>query len=111
MNVTIETFTYLERVVPVRIPVTPGQRQALLVVLETVPDETLLAVHGFTATFSMADPIGWLEARMAEHPRGTFPRARLHGVLRKLSQAIQGQVEPDPSDGQAQPDLGSPDGV
>lgn len=94
--------------VRVHIHITDGQRDALLEVLTDVPDGALLTVRGFTASFAMDDPIGWLEARMAEHPRGVFPRARLNGVLRKLSAAIGGQVEPDLPPSQVQPDRETP---
>lgn len=94
--------------VRVRIHITPGQRAALLTILDGAPDAEAVQLSEFTVTLDMADPIGWLEARMAEHPRGAFPRARLHAVLRKLSAAIQGQVQPDLSGGQAGPDREPP---
>ncbi|MGP4092903.1 hypothetical protein [Nonomuraea sp. KM90] len=100
--------------VRVRIHITEGQRAALIAVLDRSPEEDV-RVAAFTLSIDHADPIGWLEARLAEWPRGAFPRASLYAVQRKLSQAIQGQVEPDLSAteateplGQAQPDLGTP---
>lgn len=92
---TMGTSPVLERPVRVRIHITKGQRVALRMVAEGAPDAERLAVRDFTASFDMTDPIGWLEARMAQWPRGEFPRASLHAVLRKLSSSIQGQVEPD----------------
>ncbi|MEU4578903.1 hypothetical protein [Nonomuraea sp. NPDC023979] len=79
----------------VRIHITDGQRRALATVLERSP-EPGVRVANFTASFDLADPRGWLEARMAEWPRAEFPRASLHGVARKLSAAIRSQVQPDP---------------
>lgn len=98
--------------VRVRIHITEGQAAALTaVVTQGSPDAELVHLRGFSAIFEMDDPIAWLEARMAEHPRGTFPRASLHAVLRKLSAAIQGQVQvdlgtPDPSGRSAELRLG-----
>jgi hypothetical protein len=98
----------LERPVPrVRIHITEGQRRALIAVLDCSP-EPGVRVSAHTVSFDLADPASWLEARMAEWPRAEFPRASLHGVLRKLRSAIQGQVQPDLSSsasGQAEPDL------
>ncbi|MEV0616223.1 hypothetical protein AB0I81_23110 [Nonomuraea sp. NPDC050404] len=78
----------------VRIHITDGQRAALLAVLDRSP-EPGVRVSAFTVAFDLADPAAWLEGRMAEWPLGVFPRASLHGVLRKLRSAIQGQVQPD----------------
>ncbi|MDX3101779.1 hypothetical protein [Nonomuraea angiospora] len=90
--------------VRVRVHITDGQRSALIAVLERSPSEAV-RVSDFTVTFDMDDPRAWLEARMAEWPLGVFPRASLHGVLRKLRSAVQGQVEPDLPLGQERPDL------
>ncbi|MGR6922523.1 hypothetical protein ACU635_50430 [[Actinomadura] parvosata] len=84
----------MDAVPRVRIHVTEGQRAALIAVLNRAPEERV-RVSTFTATFDMPDPAAWLEVRLAEWPQGVFPRASLHGVLRKLRSAIQGQVEPD----------------
>lgn len=103
-------MTATMNVVRVRIHIAEGQRRALITVLDRSPDERV-RVSGFTVSFDMDDPREWLEARMAEWPRGEFPRASLHGVLRSLRSAIQGQVQPDLSasvEGQAQPDLETP---
>ena len=80
--------------VRVRVHITDGQRLALITVLDNTP-EPRVRVSSHTVLFDLDDPRGWLEARMAEWPRSAFPRASLHGVLRKLSAAIQGQVQPD----------------
>jgi hypothetical protein len=84
----------MERPVRVRIHITEGQRRALIAVLDRCPEERV-KVGTFTVQFDLDDPRGWLEARLAEWPRGAFPRASLHGVLRSLRSAIQGQAEPD----------------
>ncbi|WP_326644545.1 hypothetical protein OIE67_25625 [Nonomuraea fuscirosea] len=53
----------------VRIHITDGQRRALIAVLDRAPEPSV-RVSAFTVAFDLDDPAAWLEARMAEWPRG-----------------------------------------
>ncbi|GAA2700897.1 hypothetical protein GCM10010412_098290 [Nonomuraea recticatena] len=82
-------------VLKIRVRVTKNQRAALIHILEdrhVKASKSTVYVAGNVATFSMADPIGWLEGQIAQYPRGEFPRASLLGVVRKLARSPAGHI-------------------
>ncbi|MFB4274220.1 hypothetical protein ACBJ59_02900 [Nonomuraea sp. MTCD27] len=71
--------------------ITEGRRATLVAVLDHSPEERV-RVSAFTPSIGHADPTGWLEARLAERPRGAFPRASLDAVRRSSRSRSRGRL-------------------